>query len=34
MEEIERKVRAHFGLEAEGNIETGGQRSRQCEKGF
>ena len=34
MEEIEHKVRAHFGLEAEGNDEnTGGQRSDSVKKG-
>lgn len=35
MEEIEHKVRAHFGLEAEGNDENvGGQRSDSVKKGF
>ena len=34
MEEIEHKVRAHFGLEAEGNDENaGGQRSDSVKKG-
>ena len=34
MEEIEHKVRAHFGLEAEGNDENvGGQRSASVKKG-
>ena len=34
MEEIEHKVRAHFGLEAEGNDENvGGQRSGSVKKG-
>ena len=34
MEEIEHKVRAHFGLEAEGNNENaGGQRSDSVKKG-
>lgn len=34
MEEIEHKVRAHFGLEAEGNDENvGGQRSDSAKKG-
>ena len=34
MEEIEHKVRAHFGLEAEGHDEnTGGQRSDSVKKG-
>lgn len=34
MEEIENKVRAHFGLEAEGNDENvGGQRSDSVKKG-
>ena len=34
MEEIEHKVRAHFGLEAEGNDENvGGQRTKKKKKG-